>query len=441
MKKLYAYIRDRALVWDSVVTTGWMTLGKGVGFMVPFFIAAWFGVTAQTDAFFFAYGFILFFSALFASVGERTVVPYIAEARSKDEDVGKLVGNILGASGIGLSVLIGVFLLLIKPFLSVVTSFDSQSRNLIYLIMLQTWPLVVFLAWASILSGALNSYKKFAFSAVSPAFRAVVNIGFIFIFKDILGIYAVALGYVAGEIARLIFLAGAIGNFKLFRLGLSFRVGPKIKEFFNTAFYQVIGVAAFSLNLFVDKIMASWLGSGSVSVLHYAERLYSIPVAFFGSGLIVAILSHWSLRYQDFGRQRLNKDLRKSIKIIFFIVVPVVLFLIIFREPIVNLAFDRGEFSQERLAEVARVWVFYLLGVVFYVLASVFAMVYVILKNTKALMKCAIYAAFLNIIFNYLLMKPLQTAGIALATSLVTVFTLIYYSSRFFKENKLSTSI
>ena len=110
LKKLWTQIRSRALVWDTITTTGWSTVGKGMGFLVPFFVAAWFGVTAETDAFFFAYGLILFFSMTFAPVVESIIVPYIAEARSNNEDVGKFVGRILGISGIGLLALVGIVL-------------------------------------------------------------------------------------------------------------------------------------------------------------------------------------------------------------------------------------------------------------------------------------------------------------------------------------------
>jgi len=196
----------RPLVQDTVKTTIWSTAGKAVGFLIPFFIAAWFGVSEETDAFFFAYGLILFFSAIFAPVVESAIVPYIAEARTKDEDIGKFVGNILSVSSIGLIVLAGIILLIIKPVLSVVTRFNAEGLNLVYRILLMTSPLVVLLFLTSILAGTLNTYKKFIFPAVTPALRAVVVLICVFTFKERLGVYAIALGYLIGEVARLIIL-------------------------------------------------------------------------------------------------------------------------------------------------------------------------------------------------------------------------------------------
>ncbi|HIJ53334.1 MAG TPA: hypothetical protein HPP66_09295 [Planctomycetes bacterium] len=95
MNKIISEFYKRPLVRDTIKTTIWSTVGKAAGFLIPFFIAAWFGISSETDAFFFAYGLILFLSGIFAPVVESVIVPYIAEARTNNEDVGRFVGNIL----------------------------------------------------------------------------------------------------------------------------------------------------------------------------------------------------------------------------------------------------------------------------------------------------------------------------------------------------------
>ncbi len=429
--KMWRKIRSRPLVWDTITTTTWGTIGKGVGFLIPFFIAAWFGVTSRTDAFFFAYGLILFLSAIFASVVESVIVPYIAEVRSKNEDVGKFIGKVLIISGVGLLILAGFFLLLIKPALSVITKFNQESLTLIWTILAETSPLVILLVWTSILAGALNTYKKFAFPAVAPAFRAIVNLAIIFTFKERLGVHAIALGYVIGEITRLLFLSVTIYRFHLFFLRFSIKLDAKIKEFLRVASYQIVGMVAVGLNPVVDKTMASWLGKGSVSVLYYADRLYMIPVTFMATGLMVTLLSHWSNRYYEFGQPRLKKDVKKTVKIVGVLALIITVGLIFISQVIVKIAFGRGAFAQERLGEVRWVWVCYLLGFVPYMIGRVYAQGHLTLKNTKILMKCGFWIAFLNILLNYILMKPFKVAGIALATTLTSVFYLFYLYKTF----------
>jgi putative peptidoglycan lipid II flippase len=424
----------RDLVKDTIWTTIFSVIGKGFGFLIPFFIAAWFGITSETDAFFFAYGLILFLSVIFAPVVESVIVPYIAEARAKDEDIGAFVGSLLGISALGLLALTAIVLLVIKPILSVITRFDSNALDLVYLLLIESSPLVILLVCTSILAGTLNAHKKFAFPALSPGFRAVVNLCIIFAFKDSYGVHAIAIGYVAGEIVRLSILIVLTIRSNLFRLGLSFQFTPRLREFFRTASYQTIGMAAVGLNPVVDVTMASWLGKGSVSVLEYAYRLYMIPANFVVSGLMVTLLSHWSGRYYESGRQRLNDDVNKIVKLVGVISLLITGFLIFIHQPLVAIAYGRGAFDTSRLSEVGWAWVCFLFGFVPYMIGTVFLRAHVILKNTKVIMKYGFISVGLNVLFNYLLMKHFRVTGIALATTFTHLFFVIYLRMLFYRD-------
>ena len=438
-RKFISGLRNRPLVWDSITTTVFSVLGKAAGFLIPFFIAAWFGISSSTDAFFFAYGIILFLTGVFAPVIESVIVPYIAEARSKNEDVGAFIGNILGISGVGLLALSSFLLAAAKPALSVMTRFDPGTQGLIYRILLEVVPLVVLMVWSSLLAGSLNAYKKFALPALSPGFRALVAIGAILALKGAFGVQAIAFGYLAGEAVRLAILLYLIRRKALFRLRLSFRLAPSILEFLKTASSQSIGMAVFGMSPLIDKTMASWLGKGSVSALYYADRLYMVPAAFAESGVMVSVLSHWSQRYYESGGQRLEADMKKAVKIIGVGSLLVTLILVLFHGPIVNIALNRGAFDPAKLPEVGMVWVCLLLGFVPYMLGTIYVRGHIVLKNTKVLMRCAFYMCFLNIALNYLLMRFLNVEGIALSTSICYAFSFVYVFAKFRKEAGTAT--
>ncbi len=434
-KDIWRRVRSRPLLWDTIATTGWSTLGRAIGFLIPFFIAAWFGVSRQTDAFFFTYGLVLFLSGIFAPVVESVIVPFIAEARDRKEDIGQFIGRVLCISGVGLVIVVLVLLVLLRPFLAVVTDFNPPTLSLAYRLLLEISPLVLLLVWTSILAGTLNAYKKFAFPAVSPAFRAVINLVIIFAFKKTLGVHAIALGYVAGELARLLILLAVLDRLKVFKLKLSFRTDRRLREFFRTASYQTFGMVAIWLKPVVDKAMASWLGEGNVSVLYYADRLYIIPITFLCSGLMATTLSHWSARYYESGEKRLKEDVKRAVRIVGLITVLVAVFLLVFHRPIVRLAFGRGAFPPEDLREVSRVWVYFLIGLLSYVVARIYFQAHLVLKNTRFLMIYAFGLNGLSILLNYWLMKEFGVAGIALATTIS--YTLAAFCLGYFLYKKL----
>jgi putative peptidoglycan lipid II flippase len=433
-RRLWDKLRQRPLIWDTITTTAWSTAGKAVGFMVPFFVAAWFGISRGTDAFFFVYGIILFLAGLFAPVVETVIVPYISEERKAGRDGGDFIGRVLSFGGIGLLALLAVILLIIRPIISAVTRFDSATLDLVHILLLETAPLVILLFWTSVLNGALNSYKKFAFPAVSPAFRAVIALTVILVLKDRIGVQSIALGYVAGELVRMLILLAVIRRIRLFRLRLSLRNDRELRSFLRTASYQTLGMIAIWMNPVVDKTMASWLGEGSVSVLHYADRLYIIPIAFICTGLMATTLSHWSSRYYEKGYDRMKEDVTRAVKMVGMVTIIIMVFLLLVHGPVVRLAFGRGAFDRAQLPRVSRVWVCYLVGLVPYVVARIYYQAHLVLKNTRFLMGYAFLMNALNIGLNYLLMKRFDVAGLAIATSICYVFSAMYLGWSLFRK-------
>jgi putative peptidoglycan lipid II flippase len=436
--RIWEKIRLQPLVYDTITTTCFSMIGKGVSFLVPFFVATLFGVTAETDAFFFSYGLILFLAGIFAPVVENVIVPYIAEARGNNEDVGRFVGTILGISGIALLILTAIFLFTIEPVLSIVTHFNAESLHLITMLLIETAPFIILLSWSSLLAGTINAYQRFSIPAISPVFRTTITLVIIFTLKDILGIHAIAWGYTIGEAFRLMILFGLIDRFKLYSVSFSITLNDKLKEFLKTISFQIAGMTIVGLNPIVDKAMASWLGHGAVSILYYADRLYMIPVTFIATGLMITILSHWSDRYYASGSQHLDSDVTRIVKPTIIAALTIMFLLILLHQPIVKFAFGRGAFDEANLSEVGWAWFCYLLGFAPYVISQILNRRLLVLKRTKLLFSLSLLWVSMNIIFNTVLMHFLQVAGIALATTVVYTLASIILFGLFIRETKAS---
>ncbi len=417
--------------------TVWGTLGKTVGFFIPFVIAALYGLDSRTDALFFAYGLTLFLAAIFSQVIECIIVPYIAESRSRDIEIESFIGQILILGGAGMAILVTGLLLIARPVLTLVTNFDEPTLDLVQLLLMEVSPLVLFATWSSIFAGTLNASKKFNLPAVSPIFRAIVTLIFMFLFMKTMGIHAIAIGYVAGELVRLIILATAVARYRMFRWSFSLKLDRRIQSFAQTASYQMLSMVLVGFNPMIDKTMVSWLGEGAVSILHYADRLYMIPVVFLTGGLVVALLSHWSIRYYETGPDKLKSDLEKTLKYILLFTVPITIILIAMHKPIIHLALARGAFAADRIPDVGWTWVCYLLGYIPYMITTIYVRGLLVFKDTRSLMFGAIYMLSLNIILNLVLMQIWDVKGIALATSIISLFTSFYFRRRFHVQLEL----
>jgi putative peptidoglycan lipid II flippase len=430
-------LRSSPLIRDTVVTTGLSILGKGIGFAIPFFVAAWFGIGSDTDAFFFAYGLVLLLAGVFFPVVEAVIVPFITEIKSQNEsEVKNFVGTTLVMSIAGLAALGALFFLITKPLLAAVSEFPQDSLDLISRLLLETSPLLLLLVGTSLLSGVLNAYRLFSLPAISPAVRAAVALTVIFALKDRVGVHSIALGYVLGELTRFIVLFIYATKKNMVPPIASIKLDSRVFEFLRIASYQVAGMAILAFNPVVDKTMASWLAPGSVSILEYSDRLYEIPITLITRGLFVVLLSHWSIYfYQGLksgpGRNsglKADSDLKRSsdfrrtvvntARIVGFGAVVLSALLILLREQLAGLVYGHGEFDKESVTAVSTVWGIYLLGLGPTMFGRVFGRAHLVLKNTKVLMLSGMMNFVLNIALNLVLIRPLGLYGLALSTTI-----------------------
>lgn len=414
---------------ESLSTTIYTVFGKGAGFLIPFFIAAWFGVSQEMDAFFFAYAVIFFFATTFSIVVESIIVPFIAEADAKGEDVGLFIGRLLGLSAIGIGALTFVLLLVIKPVISVISNFSPAGVDLIFAILLETSPLAVLLVWTSVLSGSFNAYRSFATPALSPAFRALVTLAVIYLLKDSFGVHSIAWGYVAGEAARLVILILILRRQRLFELRLAFSWNSKFIDFLKVSSYQVLGMSMAVMSPLIDRIMASWLSPKSVSMLEYAEKLFFIPSNLLTMGFLTVLLTSWSSDH--YNGQDSNRSVAQMARgVLPFLVIFTLVFFV--AGGLVTGAAYGSSITGADLETISWLFGLYVLGLPWIVIGNMYARWILVLKKTAVLFKIAAFKLVTNVVLNLLFISYMGLAGIALSST-VTAFMAMAASYYYFR--------
>ena len=204
------------------------------------------------------------------------------------------------------------------------------------------------------------------------------------------------------------------------------------KEFLKISSYQLIGLAAIGLTPLINKTMATWLEIGSVSLFDYAYKLYAIPLTFMGTGLMVTLLSHWSIKYYEgYKQENFKNRVNKTVNLVFLISLSITLILILFRYPCVNFAFGRGKFAMDKLTEVSNIFLFFLFGFAPNIIAGLYIRYFITIKHTKIYLKISLARNLIILIFNFLFLKTLGLKGLALSTTMVAVFEASMYRLAF----------
>lgn len=410
----------------TLKVTAISVVARGTGFLIPFFIAGWFGVSDQTDVLFFVYALALFVSNVLAPVMENLSVPFIAQRRERGRDVPPFVAALalVALSGaIVASVALGILLV---PLLSRITAFSPSDLDLASTLLLQIAPLAALTVLSSVFVGALNSAGHFYTAAASPLVRAAVNLIIIYALKSTFGVSAVVIGYVAGEAIRalLLFAYSISRNLVSFAFHGS-GLGQDVLEFLKVAGFQAAGMLSIGFVPLIDKTMASWLGRGSVSLLEYADRLYTIPVTLLSTGLVVTSLAHWSDLLYSQGRSALSENVRKVTAKVTWICVALSLGFGVAAPLVVRVVYHRLSAGESHVVLFALLA--FLIGVTPFVVGQLYNRALLALKQTRFLLLITVVANISNVLFNLVFMHALGVAGLALsssATSLAVVFVL-----------------
>jgi len=275
----------------------------------------------------------------------------------------------------------------------------------------------------------LLQYKEhFATTALSTALLniSMISAMLIFMHQDPkIIVYALSFSVVIGGLLQVITHLIAIKHFKLHKLligGWKYRnkkdIKKEEKQFIKLFIPSVWGNSAPQISSFLDTFLASFLITGSVSYLFYANRVFQLPLGIIAIATAVTLFPSISKALNRGDEKEAYSNLNKAFWLLAFLLGVSVLGGIILAEPIVWLLFERGAFTQKETLETVNVLIMYMIGLMPYGFAKLFSMfLYASHLHTKAA-KVATIALVVNIITSLILLKPLGAMGLALAGSI-----------------------
>jgi len=186
----------------------------------------------------------------------------------------------------------------------------------------------------------------------------------------------------------------------------------------------ILGAAVYQVNIIVGRVLASLLLEGSVSYLYYADRLIQFPLGVFAIATATAVLPTLARQSSFKDKDGLIDTFTYSLNLVFFIAVPSMIGLIILREPIVALLFERGAFDTQATQKTAIALMYYGFGLWAFSGVRIVVSTFYALQDTTTPVKVAAVAILSNIILGVLLMRRLDHGGLALAASLASILNL-----------------
>jgi putative peptidoglycan lipid II flippase len=292
-------------------------------------------------------------------------------------------------------------------------------------------PSAVLFALSGLVMGILNSRQRFFIPALTPAMYQLGMIFGVIVLSPKLGIYGLAWGVLIGATGHLVLqlpLLFTQGGTYSPTLGLR---SQDVREVARLMGPRFIGVAVVQLNFWVNIRLASMQPDGSVTAIQMAFTLMLMPQAAIAQSIATAALPTFSTQVAQNKLVEMRNSLASSIRGILLLSVPASLGLILLREPIISLVYQRGEFTAADTRLVAWALLWYAAGLVGHAMVEILARSFYALHDTKTPVLVGIAAMSLNVAFSFLFSYLFQSwgwmphGGLALANSLATALEMV----------------
>jgi putative peptidoglycan lipid II flippase len=283
-----------------------------------------------------------------------------------------------------------------------------------------TFPYILFISLSSLAGAVLNTWSRFSVPAFTPT---LLNVAFI-VFSLFLAPYfdppvmalawAVFLGGVMQLAFQLPFLA---------RIGMLPRWRPSwrdegVRRILRLMGPAIFGVSISQISLLINGVFASFLRTGSVSWLYYADRLMEFPAGVLGAALGTILLPSLSRSHASGAPEEYSRLLDWGLRLTLLLAAPAALALAMLAVPLIATLFKHGAFGVEDVEMTRRALVAYSIGLVGMILVKVLAPGFYARQNIRTPVRIGIVTLVVTQLMNLAFVWPLGHAGLALAIGL-----------------------
>ena len=415
-------------LFRSIGTVGGWTMGSRVlGFVRDILITGLLGAGQVTDAFFVALQLPNIFRRLFAEGAfNAAFVPLFAgeltqSGRAAARAFAERVFGVMAAALIAFSVLVEIFMPEVMGVIAGGFRDDPEKFQLAVDFARLTFPYLMFVSLAAMLSGILNTLERFVAAAAAPILLNIILIG------ALLGVsfgvlpdpgLALSWGVLIAGIGQLAWLALACGRAGLLPYVPRLVMGPKVRRLFVLMGPGIIGAGVYQINVLIGVRLASELPEGSVSFLYFADRVNQLPLGVVGAAVGVTLLPLLSRQLKAGDDAGARESQNRAIEFAMLLTIPATAALLVLPGPIITVLFQRGQFGAHDALATALALMAFASGLPAYVLIKALAPGFFAREDTATPVKIAVGALILNVAVALSLMPFLAHVGIALAAAI-----------------------
>ena len=425
----------------SLAAVSSMTLfSRVLGFARDAIVARVFGAGMATDAFFVAFKLPNLLRRIFAEGAfSQAFVPILAEYKSKqgEEATRLFIAYVSGLLTLALA-LVTVLGMFAAPWVILITApgfADTADKFALTSSLLRvTFPYILLISLASLVGAILNTWNRFSVPAFAPTLLNISMIGFALFAAPHFHppVMALAWAVVAGGVLQLGYQLPhlkKIGMLVLPRINLKDAGVWRVMRQMGPA---ILGVSVSQISLIINTIFASFLVSGSVSWMYYADRLMEFPSGVLGVALGTILLPSLAKSFSTGNHDEYSRLMDWGLRLCFLLALPSAIALGILSGPLTIALFQYGKFTAFDAAMTQRALIAYSVGLLGLIVVKVLAPGFYSRQDIKTPVRIAIVTLVMTQLMNLAFIGPLKHAGLSLSIGLAACLNaaLLYWQLR-----------
>ncbi len=380
-------------------------------------LAGYFGAGESLDVYFAAFRIPDFIYGIVITGGiVAAFLPVFSESLEKNKEEGwKLANNTLNLIFLILLALCAVLFLFAPQVVRVITpGFSASQRETTTLLTRIMMISPILLGISSLFSGILQYFERFLVYSLAPIFY---NLGIIFaiIFlvpMEGVGIIGLAYGVVLGSFAHLLTQVPlSISCGYSYKAVIDFSQ-KGLRRIFKLVIPRIIGHASAQINLVAITAIASTLAVGSIAIFNFADHLQAFPVRIIGVSFAVAAFPAFSRSVASKNKALFLKHFNTVVRQVFFLIIPLSVFVFLLRAQIVRLVLGTGEFGWVETRLTAASLGIFALGFFAFALIHILVRAFFALQDTRTPLYGSLLSMFVSVSLSLIFVYFLQVEGV-----------------------------
>jgi putative peptidoglycan lipid II flippase len=413
-------------------------ISKVLGFLSQIVVTALFGTTRLADTFYFSFSIQNTVANGIGGSVPAILVPKFVELRNRGrhEDARRFASIILTWSALLLTLLSALMTWKSRSIISDLGAFPHDSRDLAVGVFRACTPILMLMCMLQLLISLSQAEKRFLVPAAMGILHSVVFIGMLTVSRSYLGVYSLVIAATTGILSQVGFLCLYLRRSG--RLRPALRMGrDDSEEFLRLWWPLLIGQFLSMAQVTANRTIASSLLVGSVAALAYAEALKGIFLELVVAPVAAMTFPHFAEKIVRGDFKTAWNDLQVRMLGLWFFLLPAIVLIWMFGERLIEILYQRGNFTARSTEMTASAFSIYSLGLIAESAHYLVARFYLAWKDTSTLVWLGIPATILFVVTSYYFSRTLLHNGVALGWVLmmtaqaVSAFMLLRSRLRF----------